>query len=1131
MVDIAAFKITKNVFSLPTTTDMTLMPFWTIEQQNQYFMLQKYQQPENTLFKSVFSTITNLFDVKQAQFRILFQREANASSLQIAASDSLQLIEKAWDLIRLYLLPELENFSNSFEKEEWLVVQLDKIVSNANKNDTDELVHDDDIRNTSRTFRQTFNVPSSERLVNYYSCSCNGRQGWMYISENFLGFYSYLIGFELKILIEIKNIKDIFKEKNKKIFRHSLRIKTKDDQEYVFSNMFKRDEVYDVLVQLAGDSIRRLLKNNKTATSTSPPLTTSTSPPLTTDPLKNILKKRKRDERFQNAFRLNEQEALVDMIQVHYIHKDPKIPNIEQRIEYPGTLYLSNNFITFKSREVINLQTDQPVCTFILPLYSITKFERINNQTYESALVLTTWHKMEHMILVKAEKTESEAFCELLKRNLGKNVVRIKSSLKTFLMTCKSEEMLKSPQIQIEEPIGGLGLQFGYKSDVNEEKDTKKLNTWKWYFKEHGRNLTLVRYPTFGKMVRIGVPNALRGEIWELCSGSIFLRFDQPDAYQEILDKYKDQVSPSEEDIEKDLHRSLPEYSAYQSPEGIDRLRRVLTAYSWKDPDIGYCQAMNIITSAMLIYMTEEQTFWTLNALVNQLCPGYYSSSMYGVLLDQMVLEELVRKNIPRMYHHLKEKDIQLSVACLPWFLTLYINSMPLPFAFRILDCFFLEGPKILFQIALAILKLHEKQITEVSDDSELLIVVKTFFISLNMPKKDISKEDDEANKLDVFKKLMRSAYTDFSHVTSEKINKLRKENELKVIGGVESFTKRNTLRVFKNKSNFTPEELGIIYDYFFSAVYYVKDEENELDLPAFKKLLNQMTIWVKKADEMTVIEKGLMENFVLRLFNHFAADGGGVTFNDFVYKLGDILRGDIMSQVAFLFSLFDTESTGKLLNADIMAMASELYWLMTMLYDDNDGSQKHHDASWDTVCSFITLTLEQSLENNHEKLEQLTGKLNTSSSKITTSLESHLETLHKIFSLEENENTQLELTLPSLRMIVLTDISLEYFLQDTLPRSFRLEKMIIEPQKSLGREIFETLFIEGKKLATAPSSPLQPTRSANRLSVSSSLSPNAPVIPERKTLRSPHSVQSFSSFNSSNKNRFSSDLEDFELI
>lgn len=43
-------------------------------------------------------------------------------------------------------------------------------------NDTDDLLHDDEIRNASRTFRQTFDVPSSERLVN-----CEYQQTYIYI--------------------------------------------------------------------------------------------------------------------------------------------------------------------------------------------------------------------------------------------------------------------------------------------------------------------------------------------------------------------------------------------------------------------------------------------------------------------------------------------------------------------------------------------------------------------------------------------------------------------------------------------------------------------------------------------------------------------------------------------------------------------------------------------------------------------------------------------------------------------------------------------------------------------------------------------------------------------------------------
>jgi hypothetical protein len=83
--------------------------------------------------------------------------------------------------------------------------------------------------------------------------------------------------------------------------------------------------------------------------------------------------------------------------------------------------------------------------------------------------------------------------------------------------------------------------------------------------------------------------------MWETLSGSIYLRFMNPGQYEEILEENKGRTNTSTEDIEKDLHRSLPEYLAYQSDEGIDALRRVLQAYSFNNPETGYCQVSRCV--------------------------------------------------------------------------------------------------------------------------------------------------------------------------------------------------------------------------------------------------------------------------------------------------------------------------------------------------------------------------------------------------------------------------------------------------------------------------------------------------------------------------------------------------------
>ncbi|KAI8144428.1 rab-GTPase-TBC domain-containing protein [Fennellomyces sp. T-0311] len=622
----------------------------------------------------------------------------------------------------------------------------------------------------------------------------------------------------------------------------------------------------------------------------------------------------------------------------------------------------------------------------------------------------------------------------------------------------------------------------------------------------------MVRVPTFGKLVRVGLPNALRGELWEVCAGSAYLRMTNQGVYEEVLKTYEGQTSLSTEEIEKDLNRSLPEYAAYQTPEGIDRLRRVLTAYAWRNPELGYCQAMNIVTSALLIYMTEEQAFWVLNVLVDRMCPGYYSTSMYGALLDQIIFEQLVEKTMPILWSHLQKADIQLSVACLPWFLSLYVNSMPLVFAFRVLDCLFMEGPRILFQIGLAILKMNGDELLNARDDGAFLGILKHFFTSLDIPTHPNSR-NERARKL---------TYREFSIVTDDLVTDLRRQNQLKVVAGIESYTKRNAIRHVKDTAGFEKDEISIVYDKFFGALYYSKQEKStdgtHMDFNTFLEMLNSMTTWSKLKQHDDTPNEGYMRTlglkFLQRLYEYFRGDGHqGVTFQDAVLGLSEIMHGDLMSEIELFFKLYDKDKDEKLVNADILDMAKELYWVLCQMQQDAF-------IAWDAICNLVVRSIEQSdilrgiQPDEIRQAEHLADLIGLGRHDGIQSIQKRMDRLASFMLAEDAPS--IDIGLPSFRMAVLTNECLEMFFDHGFSSSFRLVKVASEQQKSLGRELFENLFNEGKKLATSTMTAPAPHRSSSPSPVpspSTSSNASSPAQPqkERRSSVSPKEEQDMS--------------------
>uniref|UniRef100_A0AC34FM49 RUN and TBC1 domain-containing protein 3 n=1 Tax=Panagrolaimus sp. ES5 TaxID=591445 RepID=A0AC34FM49_9BILA len=188
--------------------------------------------------------------------------------------------------------------------------------------------------------------------------------------------------------------------------------------------------------------------------------------------------------------------------------------------------------------------------------------------------------------------------------------------------------------------------------------------------------------------------------------------------------QHRDSSASVDGQIEKDLLRTLPSNLCFAKADapGIASLRKVLKTVAFMYPELGYCQGMGVVATTLLLVCGEEQTFWTMCALIEDILPpSFYSHSLLGVQADEKVVKHLMCIHTPKLVELIRTADVDMSMITINWLLTIFATAFPLKVVLRLWDFLFIEGGVTVFRFIMAMLKMREPDIllaSQISDHS-----------------------------------------------------------------------------------------------------------------------------------------------------------------------------------------------------------------------------------------------------------------------------------------------------------------------------------------------------------------------------------------------------------------------------